>query len=40
MAESGIDDGVIRKQVAIINSMTKQERQKPEILKEIGRAHV
>jgi len=33
MAEAGMDDKVIRRQVAIINSMTKQERRKPEILK-------
>ena len=33
MAESGMDDTVIRRQVAIINSMTKHERRKPEVLK-------
>jgi signal recognition particle subunit SRP54 len=33
MAESGMDDKIIRKQVAIINSMTKEERKKPELLK-------
>jgi len=33
MAASGMDDKIIGKQVAIINSMTKEERKKPELLK-------
>ncbi|RAI03956.1 signal recognition particle protein [Acuticoccus sediminis] len=33
MAAAGLDDGIIKKQVAIINSMTKTERKKPDILK-------
>ena len=33
MAAAGLDDGIIKKQVAIINSMTKIERKKPDILK-------
>lgn len=31
--ESGFDDKVVRRQVAIIQSMTKEERRKPDILK-------
>ncbi|WP_420393767.1 signal recognition particle protein [Acuticoccus sp.] len=33
MTEAGIDDSIIRRQVAIINSMTKAERRKPDLLK-------
>jgi len=33
MEAAGVDDRVIRRQVAIINSMTKAERRKPDILK-------
>ncbi|MBQ1543343.1 signal recognition particle protein [Caulobacter sp. CCUG 60055] len=32
IAESGVDDRVFRRQQAIISSMTKQERKKPDIL--------
>lgn len=32
IAESGIDDSLIKKQIAIINSMTKQERKSPNII--------
>ncbi|MDB5456795.1 MAG: RNA-binding protein, partial [Caulobacter sp.] len=32
IAESGVDDSVFRRQQAIISSMTKQERKKPDIL--------
>jgi signal recognition particle subunit SRP54 len=32
MAESGMDDSVLRRQVALINSMTKKERANPQIL--------
>jgi signal recognition particle subunit SRP54 len=32
IAESGVDDKVFRRQQAIISSMTKQERKKPDIL--------
>ncbi len=33
MGEAGVDDRMLRRQVAIIQSMTKEERRKPEILK-------
>ena len=33
MEASGIDDKIIRRQVAIINSMTRTERRKPDLLK-------
>ena len=32
MAEAGMDDRVIRRQIAIIQSMTKQERKRPDLL--------
>src|SRR6056297_2502098 len=32
MAEAGMDDGIVRRQVALINSMTKKERANPQIL--------
>src|SRR6056297_1388141 len=32
MAEAGMDDGIVRRQVALINSMTKKERANPKIL--------
>ncbi|MCX7644004.1 MAG: signal recognition particle protein [Rhodobacteraceae bacterium] len=32
MAEAGFDDGIIRRQIALINSMTKKERANPDIL--------
>jgi signal recognition particle subunit SRP54 len=32
MAEAGFDDSVIRRQIALINSMTKKERANPDIL--------
>ncbi len=32
MAESGFDDGILRRQIALINSMTKTERAAPQIL--------
>jgi signal recognition particle subunit SRP54 len=32
MAEAGFDDRMIRRQIALINSMTKQERANPDIL--------
>ncbi|MCO8144025.1 signal recognition particle protein [Rhodovulum tesquicola] len=32
MAEAGFDDGVLRRQIALINSMTKVERANPQIL--------
>ncbi len=32
MAEAGMDDAVLRRQVALINSMTKTERANPQIL--------
>lgn len=32
ISESGIDDSVVKKQIAIINSMTKQERKNPNII--------
>jgi len=32
MEEAGMDDGVIRRQIALINSMTKRERANPQIL--------
>ncbi|MEW5423527.1 signal recognition particle protein [Amorphus sp. 3PC139-8] len=33
MEAAGVDDKIIKRQVAIINSMTAQERRKPELLK-------
>ena len=33
MAAANLDDGMLNKQLAIISSMTKQERRKPDILK-------
>ncbi|MEM8790321.1 MAG: signal recognition particle protein [Pseudomonadota bacterium] len=33
MAEAGIDDRVLKRQIAIIDSMTKEERKKPELMK-------
>ncbi len=32
MAEAGFDDGILRRQIALINSMTKKERAAPQIL--------
>jgi signal recognition particle subunit SRP54 len=32
MAEAGVDDRVIKRQIAIIQSMTKEERRKPELM--------
>jgi len=32
MAEAGVDDSILRRQVALINSMTKKERANPQIL--------
>ncbi|MEM9707279.1 MAG: signal recognition particle protein [Pseudomonadota bacterium] len=32
MSEAGVDDSIIRRQVALINSMTKKERANPQIL--------
>ena len=32
MTEAGIDDGMLRRQIALINSMTKKERANPQIL--------
>ena len=32
MAEAGLDDGILRRQIALINSMTKKERAAPQIL--------
>ncbi|MEM9098836.1 MAG: signal recognition particle protein [Pseudomonadota bacterium] len=33
MSEAGIDDRVLKRQIAIIDSMTKEERKKPELMK-------
>jgi signal recognition particle subunit SRP54 len=32
MAAAGMDDGILKRQIALINSMTKQERANPDIL--------
>jgi len=33
IANAGIDDKVIKRQVAVIDSMTRQERKSPDLLK-------
>jgi signal recognition particle subunit SRP54 len=32
MAAAGVDDGILKRQVALINSMTKKERANPDLL--------
>jgi signal recognition particle subunit SRP54 len=39
-AAAGMDDGLVKKQVAIISSMTRQERKKPELIKASRRKRI
>ena len=39
IAAAGIDDKIIKRQVAVINSMTRQERKNPDLLKASREAH-